>query len=255
MSRAQLIGMAKDNIAQPRPARSIRCPTSRVCRRHYYEQKRWRLEMDRVFKRMPLMLALSVELAKPGDYRAIEAAGVPVLLSRHPDGAVRAFVNMCSHRGSQIMPEGAGNSRRFTCPYHAWTYDQSGALVAVYASKDFGDIDKSCNGLTALPVAERAGMIWVTRDPNSKLSIDTCLSGYDSLLEHFGFEDWYLFSRRTIAGPNWKIAYDGYMDLYHLPILHKNTFGENMPNQALHSLRSAPASVHPTRRCRAREHA
>jgi hypothetical protein len=54
------------------------------------------------------------------------------------------------------------------------------------------------------------------------------------MLAHFGFESWELFEDRTIAGPNWKIAYDGYMDLYHLPILHKNTFGSNMPNQALY---------------------
>lgn len=236
MSRAQLIGMAKDNIAHVKAGTINQVDeVARIPAEHYYDPQRFRLEMDRVFKRMPLMLALSVELAQPGDYRAIEAAGVPVLLTRHPDGNVRAFVNMCSHRGSQIMPEGAGNSRRFTCPYHAWTYDQTGALVAVYASKDFGDIDKSCNGLTTLPVAERAGMIWVTLDPKSTLPIDKFLSGYDQLLDHFGFKDWYLFSRRTIAGPNWKIAYDGYMDLYHLPILHKNTFGENMPNQAIYT--------------------
>ena len=235
MSRAQLIRMAQENIAHVN-ARTIRREPDvlRVPASHYYDAERWRLEMDRVFKRMPLMLALSTELPVAGDYRSIVAAGVPVLLTRGGDGAVRAFVNMCSHRGSQIMPEGSGNARRFSCPYHAWTYDQNGALVAIYAKQDFGDIDVSCNGLTPLPVAERAGLIWVTLDPKSQLSIDTFLAGYDALLAHFGFEDWHLFARRSIAGPNWKIAYDGYMDLYHLPILHKKTFGENMPNQALY---------------------
>ena len=99
---------------------------------------------------------------------------------------------------------------------------------------DFGEIDRSCHGLTALPAAERAGLIWVTLDPESKLSIDTFLCGYDHLLDQFGFETWALFDTRTVDGPNWKIAYDGYMDLYHLPILHRNTFGANMPNQALY---------------------
>ena len=60
------------------------------------------------------------------------------------------------------------------------------------------------------------------------------MSGYDEILAHFGFADWELYEQRTIEGPNWKIAYDGYMDLYHLPILHKRTFGSNMPNQALY---------------------
>ena len=53
------------------------------------------------------------------------------------------------------------------------------------------------------------------------------------MLAHFGFESWHFFDKRTIRGPNWKIAYDGYLDFYHLPVLHKNTFGD-LPNQALY---------------------
>lgn len=132
------------------------------------------------------------------------------------------------------MTEARGNRKRFTCPYHAWTYNHHGDLVSVYSEEDFGQIDKSCHGLTQLPTSERSGMIWVTLDPQSTLDIDTFLCGYDHLLAHFGFESWELFQDRTIAGPNWKIAYDGYLDLYHLPILHRNTFGANMPNQALY---------------------
>jgi phenylpropionate dioxygenase-like ring-hydroxylating dioxygenase large terminal subunit len=77
-------------------------------------------------------------------------------------------------------------------------------------------------------------LVWVILDPNSKLSFDTFLAGYDDLLAHFGFETWRLHGSRVIQGPNWKIAYDGYLDFYHLPVLHKNTFGENMFNQALY---------------------
>ena len=62
---------------------------------------------------------------------------------------------MCSHRGAQLVDEGAGSSRRFTCPYHAWSYDQEGALVGVTNKDDFGDVDRSCLGLTPLPVEER----------------------------------------------------------------------------------------------------
>ena len=54
------------------------------------------------------------------------------------------------------------------------------------------------------------------------------------MLGHFNFEQWHLFERRTLRGPNWKVAYDGYLDLYHLPILHKDTFGNQFPNQALY---------------------
>jgi len=201
---------------------------------HYVDEARFRLELERIWRRLPLMLAFSAELSRPGDYKALLAAGVPVLLSRGADGALRAFVNSCSHRGAQIVSEGSGNARRFTCPYHAWTYDERGALVGITSAAEFGELDKSCHGLTALPVAERAGLVFVVLDPRSTLDIDTFLCGYDALLAHFGFESWHLVERREVAGPNWKIAYDGYLDLYHLPYLHKNTFGSSFPNRALY---------------------
>lgn len=234
-SRATLIDMAHHNMAVvesgelEKAADVLRVPAS-----HYYDEDRWRLEMDRVFKRMPLMLAMSCELKTTGDFKTIEVCGVPVLMVRSESGEARAFINSCSHRGALVMTEARGRKMRFTCPYHAWTYDHDGSLVSVYSEEDFGEIDKSCHGLTRLPCGERSGMIWVTLDPDSPLELDSFLCGYDHLLSHFGFESWELFEDRTIAGPNWKIAYDGYMDLYHLPVLHKNTFGSNMPNQALY---------------------
>jgi len=206
----------------------------RVPAAHYYDEDRWALEMKQVFKRMPLMLAASCELPDSGDYKALNAAGVPVLISRGQNGEVRAFVNMCRHRGAVIMPEGCGNSHRFTCPYHAWTYTTEGALSGVYAPRDFGDVDKSANGLRPLPVLERSGLIWVIANPESQLDISTFLSGYDDMLAHFDFSSWHMFAQRKVDGPNWKIAYDGYLDLYHLPILHKDTFGDQFPNQGLY---------------------
>jgi len=71
-------------------------------------------------------------------------------------------------------------------------------------------------------------------NPTSTVDIDTFLCGYDELLGHFGFESWHVVSRRQVEGPNWKIAYDGYLDLYHLPILHRETFGPQMPNKAVY---------------------
>jgi nitrite reductase/ring-hydroxylating ferredoxin subunit len=236
MSRSALIAMAKHNLAHARAGTIDQEPDiARVPASHYFDPVRFRRELDRIWKRMPLMLATTAELPAPGDFKSIEVVGVPVLVSRGSDGTVRAFVNMCSHRGAVIVPEGRGNSRRFTCPYHAWTYDEAGALVAVFRNAEFGDVDKSCNGLTRLPVAERAGLIWVILDPRSSLAIDTFLCGYDAMLAHFGFADWHYFASRRLEGPNWKIAYDGYLDLYHLPILHRNSFGPNMPSQALYT--------------------
>ena len=137
MSQAQLIEMARHNLAHAKAGTIEQEPdVMRVPACNYFDPDRWQLEIDRVFKRMPLMLALTCEMSEPGDYRALEAVGMPVLLTRGEDGEVRGFVNMCSHRGSQIMLEGSGqHAKRFTCPYHAWSYDQKGALiVSVYAS-------------------------------------------------------------------------------------------------------------------------
>lgn len=234
-ARAALVSMARHNMASVRSGTIDQADeVMSVAADHYHDPDRWQREMDRVFKRLPLMLAMSCELRQPGDFKTLEVAGVPVLLVRKDDSTLGAYVNSCSHRGAMVVTEASGNRKRFTCPYHAWTYDRDGALVAVYAERDFGAVDKACHGLTALPVSERAGMIWVTLDPGSRLDLDTFLCGYDRLLECFGFADWELYDQRTLEGPNWKIAYDGYMDLYHLPILHRNTFGSNMPNQALY---------------------
>lgn len=232
-TRRKLVEMTKLAIAHAKKgtleqaADIVRIPAS-----DYHDPDRFRLEVDRIFKRLPLMLAASAEIKQPGDYKSLEVCGVPVLIARGDDGAVRAFVNICSHRGAVVVGEGCGNATRFSCPYHAWTYDNRGQLLAVFASQDFGDIDLSCHGLTPLPVAERAGLIWVTLDPKSTLEIDTFLCGYDAMLGQFGFENWHLLGRQQVAGPNWKIAYDGYLDFYHLPILHKQSFGPKMPHRA-----------------------
>ncbi len=235
MSRAQLIEMAKNNL-QHAMAGTIQQTDDvlKVPASNYFEPVRWEKEMRQVFRRMPLMLAMTAELKEVGDYKAMDAGGVPVLMARTDDGTVKAYVNMCSHRGSQIMEEGCGNANRFSCPYHAWSYNTQGELIGIFNNKEFGDIDKASYGLTELPCLEKAGLIWVTTDPKSTLDIKLFLSGYDELLAHFGFENWYHFGSQVVEGPNWKIAYDGYMDLYHLPILHKNTFGADFPNKAIY---------------------
>lgn len=235
MSRELLIEMAKQNLAHVKSGDiPLQDQVMEVSASHYYNRERWKLEVNRVFRRMPLMLAMTCELPSPGDYKAMEAVGIPVIITRGQDGRVRGFLNICSHRGSQILRVGTGNARRFSCPYHAWTYNDHGELVSILSNHEFGDIDKSCNGLRELPTLERAGLIWVTLDPDSPLEIGDFLSGYDALLDHFGFKTWHLFDSRRLEGPNWKIAYDGYMDLYHLPVLHRDTFGPQMPNQAIY---------------------
>jgi nitrite reductase/ring-hydroxylating ferredoxin subunit len=228
--------MARRHIAHAKAGTVDQAPdVFRVPARNYFDPDRWRLEMDRIFRRLPLTLGVSSELREPGSYQALEAAGVPVLLVRGSDGEIRAFVNMCSHRGAVIVPEGVGKSRRFVCPYHAWTYDQKGELVGILDADEFGELDRSCNGLTALPAAERGGLIFVGLTPGEEaIAIDRFLCGYDEMLDHLGLADCFVVGRQSVAGPNWKVAYDGYLDFYHLPILHKDSFGPEMPNKAVY---------------------
>ena len=130
------------------------------------------------------------------------------------------------------MQEGRVSSQRFTCPYYAWSYNHDGELIGVFAERDFGEGDRTSYSLRPPPCLERSGLIWVHLDPNPSLSIDDFLCGYDQMLQGFGFEDWHYFDTQMVEGPNWKIAYDGYLDIYHLPILHKETFGSNFPHRA-----------------------
>ena len=235
MSRERLIEMARNNMEHanagtiPQTDDIFRVPVG-----NYFEEERWRDEMTKVFQRMPLMLAMTAELRSPGDYKAMNVGGTPLLICRNREGKVKAFINSCSHRGAQLVDEGTGSTNKFTCPYHAWTYGLNGELAGIFAPDEFGEIDRSCHGLTELRSLEKAGLIWVTLDKDSTLDIETFLSGYDDMLAHFGFEDWHHFASQRVEGPNWKIAYDGYMDLYHLPILHKATFGPEYPHQAIY---------------------
>src|SRR3546814_18694957 len=83
----------------------------------YTSKDQGRAGMGLVFKRVPLMLAFTAELPNPGDYKAMEAVGLPILINRDKAGKVRAFLNVCSHRGAPVAPEGPGNCARFTCKY------------------------------------------------------------------------------------------------------------------------------------------
>ena len=235
MSRSKLIEMAKRNLAHVKAGTVDQAPgVGRVPVTNYYDPERWKLEIDRIFKRLPLMLGFSSELRNPGDYRALHVADVPVLLTRVKDGSVRAFLNVCAHRSAVVVPDGNGNARRFTCPYHAWTYDNEGRMVGIFKRDQFGDVDASCHGLTALPVAERAGLIFVVLTPGAAIDFDAFLCGYDEVLAHHRFDQCHVAGRQSIPGPNWKVAYDGYLDFYHLPILHRETFGPKFPSDALY---------------------
>ncbi len=239
MSREVLVELAERTLAHAKAGTvPLAGDIGRVPAANYYDPGRWREEMDQVFKRLPLVLGFSCEFSELNRYKAMEVAGVPILLTRADDGSMRSFVNMCSHRGAIIMAEGSGTSRRFTCPYHAWSYDRDGQLVGILDRDEFGDLDPTCHGLTPLPVTERSGIVFGCldhrRDVDIEAFVDRFLCGYGEMLDHHGLAACTFVGSQTVGGPNWKVAYDGYLDFYHLPILHKNTFGPDYSNKAIY---------------------
>jgi phenylpropionate dioxygenase-like ring-hydroxylating dioxygenase large terminal subunit len=192
---------------------------------HYLDADRWQREVDTLFHRRPVISAMSAHLPVTGSYRSIDIAGVPVLTVRQADGSVQAFVNACRHRGALVVADGCGQARRFTCPYHAWSYDTSGALVGISGRDKFGDLDTETRGLTQLPCDERSGLVFVVLQPDADLNLDQWLGGYDDALDQLGLADMEVLDERVLIGPNWKIAFDGYVDGYHLDILHRDTLG------------------------------
>ncbi len=193
----------------------------------YVDPERYRREINRIFLHLPLALALSIEIPATGHYRAMQVLDVPVLLMRGTDGHVRAFLNVCRHRGARLCEPGAGSARVITCPYHAWTYNDRGALIARYAAETFGEVEHAERGLTELACAERAGLIWVLLTPGESFAIDDWLGDFAAPLETLQLAQWSIFEQRELPGPGWKVALDGYLEAYHHNSLHGKTVGKH----------------------------
>ena len=201
----------------------------------YTDPERYAHEVDRVFKRLPLALALSIEIEGPNSYRAMEVVGTPVLVTRDADGKVHAFLNACRHRGAPVCPNGRGEASRLRCPYHAWVYDMTGALVSMYGGKTFGDVDMEELGLAELPCQERAGLVWVCLTPGLEFDVDDWLGTFAYELETLDLGSWHLHEQRDIPGPGWKVCWDGYLEAYHHNTLHAETVGKyTVGNLMLH---------------------
>lgn len=170
-------------------------------------------------------MGLSCMVAEPGDYVALEHSIVPILLVRGDDGAARAFVNSCRHRGATVA-HGCGRSAGFTCPYHAWSYDRSGALKRIPDQRNFPGIEAGEHGLVRLPLVERNGTIWVTPDPEGSIDLDQHLLGMLPELASYHLQRYSHYERRVLHRDiNWKMPIDTFLEPYHFSALHKDTVG------------------------------
>ncbi len=206
----------------------------RVPTESYTDPEQWKKEIDLIFKRAPLMLAFTSELPNPGDYKAMEAVGMPVLINRDKAGTVRAFLNVCSHRGAPVAEDGKGNCPAFVCKYHQWTFGQDGSLKGIAEASTFGQVDKSQRGLKQLPCEERAGMIFVCLDTEAEMDLDTYFEDYLEDFNDLDFANWTYLGSREIHGANWKIAFDGFLEGYHFASLHPETIEPRTPSNRMY---------------------
>jgi phenylpropionate dioxygenase-like ring-hydroxylating dioxygenase large terminal subunit len=179
-------------------------------------------ERELFFRGHPLFFGLSCELPKPGDYRAEELSGVPILVVRANDGALRAFLNVCRHRGAKVAAGSGSGKRAFVCPYHAWSYDLEGRLTKLHPA--FADLGCEARNLVQLPVAERYGLIWVKTTPGGEIDPDALLGGLASEIAAYKLDGYSRYKTVTLEKEmNWKLVIDTFLETWHVVTLHKAT--------------------------------
>lgn len=201
----------------------------------YLDEKRFQSEKVGLFRQTPLILGMSCEVAQPGDFKLHEETGVPLLITRTSSGEVKVFLNACRHRGVKVTEEACGHARRFTCPYHAWTYGSDGALVTIPWSELFGEVDKATLGLIEFPAREHMGLIFAVLTPGATLDIDSWLGDGAEHLAGWHFQRNKLIAERPLeTTANWKLALDTFTENYHFHVLHAEDFHYKVKNCAGH---------------------
>jgi phenylpropionate dioxygenase-like ring-hydroxylating dioxygenase large terminal subunit len=193
----------------------------------YHDPVHLAREMDRLFRRYPLLMGLSCDWPKPGGWRTDDFAGVPILVVRGADGVLRAFLNVCRHRGAKVA-DGCGHGSVFSCPYHAWTYGLDGRLRGIPDERAFEGVRRDRPGLTPLPLAERHGLVWVMPTPSpdgtTALDIEPWLGGLGPELASYAAGGYHLYEKRLVHETmNWKVLVDTFHESYHVGFLHRDS--------------------------------
>ena len=194
---------------------------------HYLDDDRFAAETDALFRALPMIAAHASELPDAGSFLRREIGGRSVLLTRDTDRQIHAFLNVCRHRGTRLVDAEAGCAKRFSCPYHAWTYGSNGALLAApHFETGFPDSDKTKLGLTRLPVLEKFGFVWVIAAPDSKAQIADYFDGLGAELDALAIDDMVIAEQTNERRKaNWKILIEGGIEAYHFKIAHRSTIG------------------------------
>jgi phenylpropionate dioxygenase-like ring-hydroxylating dioxygenase large terminal subunit len=219
----------------------------------YYEAER-----AAIFRRTWLNVGRVEQVRRTGSYftKELAAAGTSLVIVRGKDGQIRAFHNLCRHRGNKLVwndfpgEEVRGSCRQFTCKYHAWRYSLEGELTFIQQEKEFFGLDKSAYGLKAVRCEVWEGFIFVNLDPDAQPLADY-LGDMGKGLEGYPFgEMTEVFTYRAEIGSNWKLFIDAFAEFYHAPVLHQKQAVKDEANklfnigfEALHYELHSPHSM------------
>jgi phenylpropionate dioxygenase-like ring-hydroxylating dioxygenase large terminal subunit len=191
----------------------------------------YRLEADKIFGTTWQFLGHESELKEPGSYVTRWMVNDPILMVKNNEGDIKAFLNSCSHRGTQLCTADRGKKKAFTCPYHGWTYNLNGELIGIVAGdKVYGEeMSKAEWALREIPkLGIYRGMIFGNLDPHAqsleddlgdmKWYFDILLGRSDGGMEVIGLP------HRWVAKANWKITAENFAaDPYHVQTTHRST--------------------------------
>jgi phenylpropionate dioxygenase-like ring-hydroxylating dioxygenase large terminal subunit len=189
----------------------------------------YELEREAIFKRAWLNIGRVELLPRNGSYftKELAVAKTSIIVVRDMDGTVRAFHNICRHRGNKLVwsdypgEETSGTCRQFTCKYHGWRYDLEGACTFVQQENEFFDLDKRDYGLVPVHCDVWEGFIFVNLARHPEQSLREFLGPMITSLEGYPFDQMterWLY--RSEVKANWKIYMDAFQEFYHAPVLH-----------------------------------
>ncbi|MBF8170058.1 aromatic ring-hydroxylating dioxygenase subunit alpha [Streptomyces olivaceus] len=196
--------------------------------RYYTDPEVFRQEQRHVFEAMWFCAVRAADLERPGAFRTVQVGRENVLVARTRTGGLRAFLNVCRHRGARLCLEESGEVRRtLQCPYHAWTYDLDGRLVAAPNLTKMPDVDRSEYGLVEVALREWLGYAWVCLAEEPPSFEETVCGavverlGDPAAVEAYGTESLALGRRvRYEVRANWKLIVENFMECYHCATIH-----------------------------------
>ncbi|OIJ67363.1 aromatic ring-hydroxylating oxygenase subunit alpha [Streptomyces mangrovisoli] len=194
----------------------------------YTDPALFALEQERIFEKMWFCVARAADLPRPGAFRTVDVGRESILVTRARDHSLRAYFNVCRHRGARLRTDRSGEVRRaFQCPYHAWTYDLDGRLIAAPNLTRMPDVGRIEYGLVDVAVREWLGYVWVclAEDPPSfeadVVGAAVTRLGDAESIERYGI-DGLTVGRRIVydVRANWKLIVENFMECYHCATIH-----------------------------------